>query len=164
VPIFSTLLQESGPVVGYFVEQVIGIFRDVLTKESLDPELQLKMFILLSKQLAETRTRIDSKNQFGLYAIKLLDSKGLMCSLFLAQNIILLYILFLALILPALSWHAGKKASAVRTAATSSLWSLSESGLLKAKDVCHDPAFANKLFPAMNRSQPLLWYLQLILP
>ncbi len=73
--IFSTLLQESGPVVGYFVEQVIGIFRDVLSQESLDPELQLKMFIMLSKQLMETANRIDSKKQFGPYAIKLLNGK-----------------------------------------------------------------------------------------
>jgi hypothetical protein len=75
VQIFSTLLQESGPVVGYFVEQVIGIFRDVLSQESLDPELQLKMFIMLSKQLMETANRIDSKKQFGPYAIKLLNGK-----------------------------------------------------------------------------------------
>lgn len=129
LPIFSTLLQESGHVVGFFVEQVVGIFRDVLSVESVDPELQLKMFILLSKQLFETSTRINSKKQFGPFAAKVLED----------------------LILPALAWHAGKKASAVRTAASSSLWSLSESGLLKAESIFIDSKLAASLFPSMNR-------------
>ena len=43
---------------------------------------------------------------------------------------------FSDIILPALTWHAGKKAAAVRTAASSSLWSLAESELLKPGKFC----------------------------
>jgi len=62
-------------VVGYFVELVVGIFRDVLTVESIEPELQLKMFIVLSKQLYETSERIDSQNRFGPFALRVLEGE-----------------------------------------------------------------------------------------
>jgi hypothetical protein len=71
--IFSTLIHESGPVVGYFAELVVGIFRDVLSVENIEPELQLKMFIILSKQLFETSVRIDSQRKFGPFALRVLD-------------------------------------------------------------------------------------------
>ena len=75
IPIFSTLIQESGPVVGYFAELVVGIFRDVLSNENIEPELQLKMFIILSKQLFETSDRIDSQKKFGPFALRVLDGE-----------------------------------------------------------------------------------------
>jgi hypothetical protein len=70
VQIFGTLLQESGGAVGHFVEQVVGIFVDVLSSETADSELQLKMFIILSKLLFETTERIDSQRQFGPFAVR----------------------------------------------------------------------------------------------
>jgi hypothetical protein len=69
-------IQESGSVVGYFVDLVVGIFRDVLTSDSVEPELQLKMFIVLSKQLFETSDRIDSQKKFGPFAIRVLEGKN----------------------------------------------------------------------------------------
>jgi hypothetical protein len=61
-------------VVGHFVELVVGLLRDVLAAaDSLDPELQLKLFLVLSKQLLETSARIDSQQKFGPFAARVLE-------------------------------------------------------------------------------------------
>ncbi len=47
-----------------------------MTSDSVEPELQLKMFIVLSKQLFETSDRIDSQKKFGPFAIRVLEGKN----------------------------------------------------------------------------------------
>ena len=116
VELFSTLLQESGSAIGYYPELVISIFDSVLSSglstetpnSQAEPELQLKMFIVLSRQLCKYEETLNSDNKFGKYVLNVLSD----------------------LILPALVWKSGRKASAVRTAAASSLWSIFESKCL----------------------------------
>ena len=103
------LIQESGSVVGYFVEFVVGIFRDVLISksnsnsvsmsDSVDPELQLKMFIILSKQLFETSERIDSQKKFEPFAIRVLEGSIPNIVLFCCFDIFCCYILFIFIFL-----------------------------------------------------------------
>ena len=119
VELFSNLLQESGSAIGLYPDLVIEIFDTVLapveTNEKItsrvEPELQLKMFLVLSRQLYKYDETLNSDNKFGVYVLKVVTD----------------------LILPALIWHSGRKASAVRTAAASSLWSIFESKCLPLK-------------------------------
>ena len=116
VEVFSTLLQESGSAIGYYPNLVTDIFVTVLgssdsnTTSSLlvEPELQLKLFIVLSRQLYNYKETLNSDNQFNGYVLKVVTE----------------------VILPALVWRSGRKASAIRTAAASSLWSIFESRCL----------------------------------
>ena len=116
VELFANLLQESGSAIGYYPDLVTSIFNSVLAQvesnetiiSPAEPELQLKMFIILSKQLCRYEETLNSDNKFGSYVLKVVKD----------------------LILPALVWHSGRKASAVRTAAASSLWSIFQSKCL----------------------------------
>jgi len=101
VLVFEALLCESGASVGFFTDQIILIFKNVLA-EDRDAKMRLKFYIILSKMLLNLQQSLDSQGQFEQHITSILSD--------------LLY--------PALSWHAGQTASAIRTAASSSLYSL----------------------------------------
>jgi hypothetical protein len=126
VMVFAKILNRAGSVVGYYPDLIISIFHEVLSKE-VEPELQLKMYLTLSKQLYDVKNTLNSQNEFQQMALKIVTD----------------------LILPAVKWHAGRKAEAVRIAATSSLWSIFNSACIAPKDIWGP--LASKLIPAMNR-------------
>lgn len=101
VPIFEALLCESGPSVGFFTDQIISIFKNILAWDR-DARMRLKFYIILSKMLLNLQQSLDSQGEFSQHMTSIMSD--------------LLY--------PALSWHAGQTASAIRTAAASSLYSL----------------------------------------
>ena len=137
VEVFSTLLQESGSAIGLYPDLVTRIFHTVLaptesnesTSSRAAPELQLKMFLILSRQLCKYDQTLNSDNKFGIYVLKVVTD----------------------LILPALVWHSGRKASAVRTAAASSLWSIFESKCLPLQPLIEaNSNVYSKLLSTMN--------------
>ena len=99
VSIFTKLLMRSGTVLGNYPDLVMSIFHEVLSKE-VEPELKLKLFLSLSRLLLDLHNTLDSKSEFKNLALKIITD----------------------LILPAIKWQAGRKAEAVRIAATSSLY------------------------------------------
>ena len=127
VNVFAKILNRSGTASGFYPDLIISIFHDVLNKE-VEPELQLKMFLTLSKLLYDVKNTLDSQNEFKQFVLKLV----------------------LELIFPALKWKSGRKCEAVRIAATSSLWSVFNSGSLEPKDLWNTN-LATKLIPSMNR-------------
>lgn len=117
VEVFSTLLQEASSAIGYYTDLVNNIFLKVLAPKqnnmnnptaTAEPELQLKMFIILSKQLYSYQETLNSDNKFSCHVLRVVTD----------------------IIMPALVWRSGRKASAIRTAATSSLWSIFQSKCL----------------------------------
>ena len=98
--VFEAVLHECGVVAGYFPGLVVTIFKNILSNEN-DPESRLKSFILLSKMLLNTSSTLDSQGLFTPYLLSVVTD----------------------IIAPALKWKAGRTASAIRTAAASSLWS-----------------------------------------
>ena len=72
IQVFGVLLSEAGSNVGFFAETVVGIFVDVLTgnPDGVQLELQLKMFILLSKLLYNTET---TGSQFSNFTAKIVQ-------------------------------------------------------------------------------------------
>lgn len=127
IQVFSTLLSHGGSVVGYYPDLIVNIFSGVLTAKEIEPELQLKMYMVLSRQLYDTQNTLDSQKQFQQFALRVVRD----------------------LVMPALTWHAGRKAEAVRIAATSSLWSVFESKCLTTEDIVDK--LAATLIPSMNR-------------
>ena len=127
VSIFTKLLMRSGTVLGNYPDLVMSIFHEVLSKE-VEPELKLKLFLSLSRLLLDLPNTLDSKSEFKNLALKIITD----------------------LILPAIKWQAGRKAEAVRIAATSSLYSVFQSGSVNAKDLWSTP-LCSKLIPSMNR-------------
>ena len=97
---FEAVLHECGMVAGHFPGLVVTIFRNILSNEN-DPESGLKSFILLNKMLLNTSSTLDSQGTFAPYLLSVVKD----------------------IISPALKWKAGRTASAIRTAAASSLWS-----------------------------------------
>lgn len=102
VGIFSKLLLVSGKVVGYYADLIVSIFLEVLSRDQVEPELRLKMFLTLSKLLLDVKNTLDSQQEFKALTLKIVTD----------------------IILPALKWQAGRKAEAVRIAAVSSLYSI----------------------------------------
>ena len=127
VSVFSRMLTRSGPVVGHypgkliqgplkkwtehssesklvisFSDLIVSIFNEVLCKEEIEPELRLKMFLTLSKQMGNLRNTLNSQSEFAQS---------------LALNIVT------DLILPAVKWQAGRKNEAVRIAGNDPLTS-----------------------------------------
>ena len=87
------------------------------------------MFFTLSRQLYNYQDTLNSHNQFESYVLTLVTD----------------------VIIPALIWRSGRKASAIRTAATSSLWSIFESGCLPPQTLieANNDAYS-KLLSTMN--------------
>ena len=86
-----------------FSDLIISIFNEVLCKEDVEPELRLKMFLTLSKQMGNLRNTLNSQSEFAHS---------------LALNIVT------DLILPAVKWQAGRKNEAVRIAGNDPLTSM----------------------------------------
>ena len=127
VSIFTKLLIRSGSVLGHYPDLVMSIFHQVLNK-NVEAELKLKLFLTLSRLLLDLKNTLDSKNEFKCLALKIITD----------------------LIVPAIKWQAGRKAEAVRVAATSSLYSVFQSGSVNPKDLWNTP-LSSKLIPSMNR-------------
>ncbi|XP_014681883.1 PREDICTED: dynein assembly factor 5, axonemal-like isoform X2 [Priapulus caudatus] len=103
--VFTTLVTESGPVIGKHLNVVISIFEITLSKEK-EAELRLKLFYTLAELMVNAKYTLDSEGMFAKYASKLLNS----------------------VIVPNCSWQAGRTAAAIRTTAVSCLWVLFQSG------------------------------------
>lgn len=75
--VFSAALQEAGPVIGFFAASVVDIFLIVLAESGArkGTELQLKMFMLLSKQLYNMSESINSQNEFQFYALTIIKGE-----------------------------------------------------------------------------------------
>ena len=111
---FEAILHECGVVAGHFPDMVVTIFRNILSNEN-DPESRLQSFILLSKMLLNTSSTLDSQGTFSPYLLSVVKD----------------------IITPALKWKAGRTASAIRTAAASSLWSSLVAASTLSDDLLH---------------------------
>ena len=96
----SGKISESKLVIS-FSDLIVSIFNEVLCKEEIEPELRLKMFLTLSKQMGNLRNTLNSQSEFAQS---------------LALNIVT------DLILPAVKWQAGRKNEAVRIAGNDFQW------------------------------------------
>ena len=130
VSIFTKLLIRAGSVLGHYPDLVMSIFHQVLNRENqaVEAEMKLKLFLTLSRLLLDLKNTLDSKNEFKSLALKIVTD----------------------LIIPAIKWQGGRKAEAVRIAATSSLYSVFQSGSISPKDLWSTP-LSSKLIPSMNR-------------
>lgn len=97
--IFKRILTQSGPVTGHFPRTVLAILTNLCSGS--DPNTRLQSFIILSRLLLNTPDTLDSQGAFSP------------CIVGVVRDIVA----------PALKWEAGRTASAIRTAASSSLWS-----------------------------------------
>ena len=97
--IFRRILAQSGAVTGHFPRTVLAILTNLCSGG--DPNTRLQSFIILSRLLLNLQHTLDSQGAFGP------------CIVGVVRDIVS----------PALKWEAGRTASAIRTAASSSLWS-----------------------------------------
>lgn len=109
--LFDTLLLRAGPVLGTESETVMEIFYCNFHPDK-DPEVRLSFFSLLSRLLSSPDTTLNSGSNFEH-----------------AEKIIL------DIVNPNLVWVNGRVPAAIRTAATTCLWALLQSGLVKAADL-----------------------------
>ena len=98
--LFEAVLHECPSALGHFPQEVVDIFRDILSNEK-EPESRLQSFILLSKMMLSLDSTLNSQGLFSPYLQLVLSD----------------------ILIPALKWKAGRTAQAVRTAAAASLWS-----------------------------------------
>ena len=96
---FRRILSQSGAVTGHFPRTVLAVLTNLCSGS--DPTTRLQSFILLSRLLLNLQDTLDSQGAFGPCIVGAVRD----------------------LVAPALRWEAGRTASAVRTAASSSLWS-----------------------------------------
>ena len=92
-------LSQSGAVTGHFPRTVLAILTNLCSGG--DPNTRLQSFIILSRLLLNLQDTLDSQGAFSP------------CIVGVVRDIVA----------PALKWEAGRTASAIRTAASSSLWS-----------------------------------------
>ena len=75
VAVFSRTLMASGGIVGFYPDLVVSIFHSVLGPriegQEIEPELKLKMFMVLSRQLYNVKNTLDSQDQFKHLALKI---------------------------------------------------------------------------------------------
>ena len=96
---FRRILTHCGAVTGHFPRTVLAILTSLCTGQ--DPNTSLQSFMMLSRLLLNLHETLDSQGWFSP------------CLVGVVGNIVA----------PALKWQAGRTASAIRTAASSSLWS-----------------------------------------
>ncbi|XP_023244621.1 dynein assembly factor 5, axonemal-like [Centruroides sculpturatus] len=116
---FFTLLSDTGMQFTHLLEKIMPLLLANL-QDKKDPELRVKLFMLLSKLIMEADETVDLSN-----VMKTMISN---------------------IILPNLVWHAGRTATAIRTASVSFLWTLVLRNLVKASDV---ELVANDLFTSL---------------
>ena len=92
-------LSQSGAVTGHFPRTMLAILTNLCSGG--DPNTRLQSFIILSRLLLNLQHTLDSQGAFSP------------CIVGVVRDIVS----------PALKWEAGRTASAIRTAASSSLWS-----------------------------------------
>ena len=97
--IFRRIITQCGAVTGHFPRTVITILTSLCSGQ--DPNTKLQSFIMLSRLLLNLQQTLDSQGSFSP------------CLVGVVREIVS----------PALKWTAGRTASAIRTAASSSLWS-----------------------------------------
>ena len=97
--IFRRILSQSGAVTGHFPRTVLSILTNLCSGS--EPNTRLQSFILLSRLLLNLQDTLDSQGAFAP------------CLVGVVREVVA----------PALKWEAGRTASAIRTAAASSLWS-----------------------------------------
>ncbi|KAL4658134.1 dynein assembly factor 5, axonemal [Arapaima gigas] len=117
----EVVILQSGPVIGEFLPQLFPLLQASL-QPSRDPEMRLQIFILLSKLLLNASNTLDSQGTFSEHL-----------PVFLPE-----------LLMPNLVWHAGRTASAIRTAALSCLLALLQGGALTGEQLI---AVEEKLTP-----------------
>uniref|UniRef100_H3DKT4 Dynein axonemal assembly factor 5 n=1 Tax=Tetraodon nigroviridis TaxID=99883 RepID=H3DKT4_TETNG len=101
----QTIVFQSGPVIGEFLGQLVPLLCCSLQTDK-DPELRMSIFTMLAKLLLDAENSLDSQGNFHKVSEKFLSD----------------------ILLPNLVWRAGRTASAVRTAALSSLLALLHGG------------------------------------
>jgi len=109
--LFDTLLLRAGPVLGTECETVMEIFYCNFDVDK-DPEVRLSFFALLSKLLSSADATLNSGANFA-HAEKIITS----------------------IVIPNCIWLNGRVPAAIRTAATTCLWALLQSGLVKDADL-----------------------------
>ncbi|XP_071107149.1 dynein axonemal assembly factor 5-like [Haliotis cracherodii] len=105
--VFDTLLMEAGPVVGEHLDSIMPMLVANLSPDK-DPEMRLKFFSLLSRLMVNAAATVDSKQQFGDFAVIVLKD----------------------MVIPNCVWQAGRTSGAIRTTAVSCAWALLQSGVL----------------------------------
>ncbi|KAG1676017.1 Dynein assembly factor 5, axonemal [Nymphon striatum] len=101
VVIINSLIRRSGKVVGEHLDKIVPLFQ-VILKSSLNLEIRVKFFILLSNLLLDCSKTVDSIGKFKNYILTITEG----------------------ILIPTLVWQPGQKASALRLASISCLWSL----------------------------------------
>ncbi|XP_067671064.1 dynein axonemal assembly factor 5-like [Haliotis asinina] len=105
--VFDTLLVEAGPVVGEHLGTIMPMLVANLNPDK-DPEMRLKFFSLLSRLMVNAAGTVDSRQQFGDFAVIVLKD----------------------MVIPNCVWRAGRTSGAIRTTAVSCAWALLQSGVL----------------------------------
>eukprot|EP00055_Hartaetosiga_balthica_P012329 m.59518 g.59518 ORF g.59518 m.59518 type:complete len:861 (+) comp7911_c0_seq5:179-2761(+) len=122
--VFVTLLAHAGPVVGELLEIVIPIIQ-TNTHPDKDIEVRASFFALLGKLLTTAPETLNARdNAFHKFAAIVINE----------------------VIAPSLVWIAGEKASALRTAASSCLWTMFSSNLVAME---HLEQSMDKLLPLL---------------
>ncbi|XP_054992470.1 dynein axonemal assembly factor 5 [Sorex araneus] len=106
---FTVVVTHSGPALGGVLPKLLAILRDCL-QPARDPQLRLKLLALLGQVLLHPKT-LDSQGHLHKHVDSLVTE----------------------LLIPNLQWHAGRTATAIRTAAVSCVWTLVSSGTLAAQ-------------------------------
>ncbi|XP_015974623.2 dynein assembly factor 5, axonemal [Rousettus aegyptiacus] len=98
---FNVLVTHAGPALGEALPRLVPLLRSCL-QPARDPQMRLKLLSALSRLLLGARGTVDSRGQLHSY----LDT--------VVKDILA----------PNLQWHAGRTATAIRTAAVSCVWAL----------------------------------------
>ncbi|NXT01149.1 DAAF5 factor, partial [Jacana jacana] len=109
---FAVIATHSGPVIGEALNNFLLVLKTCLQPHK-DPQLRLKLFMLLSQLLQKGNETINSQGLFPGYLETLLKD----------------------ILAPNLQWHAGRTAAAIRTAAVSCLWALIHRDVLPPEEM-----------------------------
>ena len=124
--LFENLMECSGPYVGKNLEDVVVILKEMFKVER-DPDMRLSFFTLLCRLLSSEGNPLNSTGELDKFS----------------ENIIV------DMVMPNLTWRSGRTASAIRTAAMSTLWAVLKSRSLNLKAI-HSGKLVEDLFPQLK--------------
>ncbi|XP_010157393.1 PREDICTED: HEAT repeat-containing protein 2, partial [Eurypyga helias] len=113
----DVIATHSGPVIGEALDKFILVLKACLQPKK-DPQMRLKLFMVLSQLLQKASETVNSQGLFPSYLDTVIKD----------------------ILVPNLQWHAGRTAAAIRTTAVSCLWALihcemlSPTEMLKVQD------------------------------
>eukprot|EP01135_Chromosphaera_perkinsii_P010340 Nk52_evm12s2118 gene=Nk52_evmTU12s2118 len=110
--LFENLLECSGPYAGKNLEDITAILKSVFDSEK-DPDMRLSFFTLLCRLLSAPENPLNSAGELPQFAESFIVD----------------------MIMPNLVWRSGRTASAIRTAAVSTLWAVLKTESLDIRQI-----------------------------